>query len=565
MNPLEPFLHRPRIAYFSMEIGLRSEIHTYTGGLGVLAGDTLRTAADLELPLVGVTLISRMGHFRQTIDAQGRQVEHPDPWNPEQWCVPLDAKIAVPVGERSVWVQAWLYVLESGKGRIPVILLDTDLTENGSEDRTLTHYLYGDAEEYRLKQEMVLGLGGTRMLYALGFSIETFHMNEGHSALLGLELLRRFERPAEDVRPGESIYDVAQVRDRCLFTTHTPVEAGHDQFAYDLVRRVLDELVDLDEIKVLAGTDRLNMTRLALNLSGYINGVAKSHVRTSNSMFPGYHMHAVTNGIHPATWASPAFSDLYDRSIPEWRHEPELLIRADQIADERIWDAHTASKNILIERIKALTGTAFDPELPIMGFSRRMTAYKRADLLFSDLERLRQVARRHPFHVVLAGKAHPRDRAGRELIQAIHGYARELADTLQIIFLPNYDMDLARLLIGGADVWLNTPLRPLEASGTSGMKAALNGVPQLSVLDGWWAEGCIESVTGWSIGSDTTPEANGGDATFLYDKLETVVLPLYHENRSGWIDVMKGAITKNASYFNSHRMMRRYAAEAYLR
>ncbi len=565
MNPLEPFLHRPRIGFFSMEIGLRSQLHTYTGGLGMLAGDTLRTAADLGLPLVGVTPISREGHFRQELDEAGRQVEHPDPWTPQEWCLPLDAKIAVPIEARNVWVQAWVYVLQGATGRVPVIILDTDLAENHPEDRTITHALYGDGESYRLKQEMVLGIGGARMLTALGFTIHTYHMNEGHSALLALELLRRFERDLADVREGESVYDVAEVRERCLFTTHTPVEAGHDQFDYKTVARILDDFVDMKELRQLAGKDRLNMTRLALNLSGYINGVAKSHAKTSNSMFPGYCVHAVTNGIHPETWAAPSFARLYDRRIPEWRLEPELLLRADQIADEEIWEAHTEAKAVLAERVRALTGVGLDLERPVIGYCRRMTAYKRPDLLFCDLARLTDIASRYPFQIVLAGKAHPRDEDGKRLIEELHRHARELAGKVEVAFLPNYDMDLARLAVAGSDIWLNTPLRPLEASGTSGMKAALNGVPHLSVLDGWWAEGCVEGVTGWAIGSQSAPAANGHDGESLYGKLENTVLPLYHDDRSGWLRVMKGAITKNASYFNSHRMMRRYAAEAYIR
>jgi starch phosphorylase len=566
MNPLEPFIHTPRIAYFSMEVALRSEIPTYSGGLGVLAGDTLRAGADLELPLVGVTLVSRMGYFRQEIDAQGRQVEHPDPWHPEQWATPLQAKIAVPIEDHDVWVQAWMYSLQGGSGyQVPVILLDTDLPENSAEDRTITHYLYGGDEAYRLKQEVVLGIGGARMLQALGFKVHTYHMNEGHSALLGLELLWRFERRHRDVGPGESIYNVARVRELCLFTTHTPVEAGHDQFPYSLVERVLDDFIEPKEVKLLAGMERLNMTRLALNLSSYVNGVAKSHAVTSNHMFPGYSVHSITNGIHPPTWASSSLAGLYDAHLPDWRHEPEVLVRVDQIPDAVLWDAHVAAKRRLVEKVYTLAGVELDPDVPIIGFARRMTAYKRPDLLFTDLERLRRIAARFPVQIVVAGKAHPRDEAGKRLIEDINHCVRELADDVKAAYLPDYDMALGLAMVSGSDIWLNTPLRPREASGTSGMKAALNGVPNLSVLDGWWAEGWIEGVTGWAIGSGTNPAANGHDAQDLYDKLEATVLPLYYTDRDGWLRVMKGAITKNAYYFNSHRMMRRYATEAYIR
>jgi len=563
---LDEFIHEPRVAYFSMEIALRNEMPTYAGGLGVLAGDTVRSATDLELPIVAVSLVSRAGYFRQEIDAEGRQLEHAATWDPKRWGQQLDAKIAVPIDGRTVWIGAWLYVLEGSMGgRQPVLLLDTDLDENSSDDRQITHYLYGGDNVYRLKQEIVLGIGGVRLLQALGFVIRHFHMNEGHSALLGVELMRRFTYQAEELRPGESPYDLPRVRDLCSFTTHTPVETGHDRFPYELVQRVLDNGIDLQIIKGLAGAESLNMTRLALNLSEYVNGVAKKHAEVSNAMFPGYKVHAITNGVHPFTWATENFRQLYDHFLPGWCHEPQLLMRADCcIPDVAIWDAHVQAKQRLIEKVQSLSGVLLRPDIPIFGFARRMTAYKRPDLLFSDLERLRAIARNHPFQIVLAGKAHPRDESGKQMIAQLHMHSGELAGTVTVVYLPDYDMALSQTMTAGCDVWLNTPLPPLEASGTSGMKAAFNGVPNLSVLDGWWIEGCIEGVTGWAIG-DTAgrPDDN---ARALYDKLEQVVLPLYFsDDHGGWIRVMKGAISKNAAYFNSHRMMRRYATEAYAR
>ncbi|HEY0664941.1 MAG TPA: alpha-glucan family phosphorylase [Gallionella sp.] len=561
---LDEFIHQPRIAYFSMEIALRSEIPTYAGGLGVLAGDTMRSAADLELPMVAISLVSHAGYFRQEIDAQGRQIEHAAVWEPSRWAKPLDAKIAVQIDGRTVWIGAWLYILESHMGgRQPVLLLDTDLDENSGEDRTITHFLYGGDNVYRLKQEIVLGLGGVRLLHAIGFTIQHYHMNEGHSALLGLELMRRYTYSAEHLRPGESRYDLPRVRDLCSFTTHTPVEAGHDRFPYELVQRVLDDGFDMETIRRLAGEETLNMTRLALNLSGYINGVAKKHAEVSNEMFPSYKVYAITNGVHPYTWTVEVFRQLYDHYVPGWRHEPQLLMRADCcIPDTVIVEAHAQAKQHLIETVQAMTGVTLKADVPIFGFARRMAAYKRPDLLFTDLERLTAIARSHPFQIVLAGKAHPNDESGKRMIEQLHAHARTLADSIPVVYLPEYDMALAQTLTAGADLWLNTPLPPLEASGTSGMKAAFNGVPNLSVLDGWWLEGCLEGVTGWAIG-DATGMVDG-NARMLYDKLEQVVLPLYYE-RSGWVRVMKGAISKNASYFNTHRMMRRYATEAYTR
>ena len=563
---LNEFIHEPRIAYFSMEIALRNEIQTYAGGLGILAGDTLRSATDLELPMVAVSLASHAGYFHQEIDAQGRQTEHAATWDIKRWAKAIDAKIAVQIDGRTVWIGAWLYVLEGHMGgRQPVLLLDTDLDENSSDDRQITHYLYGGDTVYRLKQEVVLGLGGVRLLHAVGFSIRHYHMNEGHSALLGLELMRRYTYTAEHLRPGDVPYDIPRVRDLCSFTTHTPVEAGHDRYPYDLVQRVVDNDFDLETIKRLAGEENLNMTRLALNLSEYVNGVARKHAEVSTAMFPGYKVHAITNGVHPYTWTAETFRQFYDHYVPGWCHEPQLLMRADCcIPDKAILEAHAQAKQVLIDKVQALTGVTLKADVPIFGFARRMTAYKRPDLLFTDLERLRSIARNFPFQIVLAGKAHPNDENGKHLIEQLCAHARALAGTIPVVYLPDYDLALAQTLTAGADVWLNTPLPPLEASGTSGMKAAFNGVPSLSVLDGWWLEGCIEGVTGWAIGDATGMADN--NASVLYDTLEQVVLPLDYDRSDGcWVKVMKGAISKNASYFNSHRMMSRYATEAYSR
>jgi starch phosphorylase len=563
---LHPFLQRPRVGYFSMEIALRSEIPTYAGGLGVLAGDTLRAAADLGIPLVAVTLVSREGYFRQSFDDAGRQIERPDPWQPEAVLESLPAKVSVAINGRQVWIGGWLYVVEGiGGGREPVVLLDTDLPENSPQDRLITHFLYGGDLSYRLCQEIVLGIGGVRMLEALGFRIDAFHLNEGHSALLALELLRRSERPEDEVRSADERYDAPRVRAKCHFTTHTPVEAGHDRFPYDLVQAMLDDFVDAATLRRLGGEKELNTTRLALNLCGRVNGVATRHAETTTRLYPGYHVSAITNGIHPNTWAHPAVARVFDAYCPGWRAEPERLMRADaRIPDERLLAAHAEAKRELVELVRAQCGVELDPRMPLVGFARRMTQYKRPELVFTDLERLKAIAARQPFQAVFSGKAHPRDESGKCAVESLHQHIRELGASIKMAYLPNYTMATALALVGGTDVWLNTPQPPLEASGTSGMKAALNGVPSLSVLDGWWAEAYIEGVTGWAIGDDVGAEAEQGRAAgSLYDQLERVILPLF-ARPDGWVKVMKGAISRNASLFHSHRMMRRYAAEAYL-
>jgi starch phosphorylase len=570
VSTLESLTKEPKIAYFSMEIGLRTDIPTYSGGLGVLAGDTIKSSADLKLPVVAVTLISSKGYFRQELDDRGRQSAHPLPWDPSRLMTRLPAQVRVTIDRRPVAVAAWLYWVQSPTGgQIPVLFLDTDLPENTPEHRELTSFLYGRDAAYRLRQEIVLGMGGGKMLQALGVTVRKYHLNEGHSALLTLELLERFRRPIESVWHEDLIWDVERIKDLCVFTTHTPVGAGHDRFSYDLVEKVLGAPVPVPVIKRNAGEHELNMTMLALNLSRFVNGVAKRHGEVSRALFPGYEISAITNGVHSFSWTGPDMAALYDAYLPGWANDPELLVRVDNIPDDALWLAHQAAKTRLIALVKQTTGVEMQPEVLTIGFARRVTQYKRADLLFSDPKRLAEIGKGR-LQVVIAGKAHPQDVPGQRIIERLFEAIGALRDQVAVAYVADYNMDLALTIIPGSDIWLNTPRRPLEASGTSGMKATHNGVPNFSVLDGWWIEGHIEGITGWSIGApprDTEPseEDDHRDANDLYEKLERVILPLYTGNRKGWTAVMKHAIGKNASYFNSHRMMRRYVTDAYLR
>lgn len=563
---IDEFIREPKIAYFSMEIGIRSDMPTYSGGLGVLAGDTIKSAADLNLPMVAVTLLTKKGYFKQELDIFGRQIELPDEWEPYKFMTPLKEKISLFIEEREVFVGAWLYIVESMRGtKIPIIFLDTDLPENSQEDREITHYLYGGDSSYRLKQEIVLGIGGARMLDELGFEIKKYHMNEGHSALLTLELLKKFKRDIEEVWDERLVWDIDKVRSLCVFTTHTPVAAGHDKFPYEIVKKIMCEIVPLDILKELGGKEHLNMTLLALNLSQYVNGVAKRHGEVSKSMFPGYEIHAITNGVHSFTWTCDSFKRLYDKYLPGWANEPEIFVRVGRIPDDELWDAHMEAKRQLIDYVNRETQVGMNYDTLTIGFARRATAYKRADLLFTDINRLSRIGEGR-LQIIYAGKAHPKDEPGKMLIQRIFEIKERLKDKIKIVYLKNYNMELALRLISGVDLWLNTPLRPLEASGTSGMKATHNGVPNFSVLDGWWIEGHIEGYTGWSIGpSPDVPSDPERDADDLYYKLETIIIPTFYNDKKTWIRIMQNAIGKNAYYFNSHRMMRRYVTEAYIR
>ena len=584
MNP-------PKIAYFSMEIALDPTIPTYCGGLGILAGDTLRSAADLGVPLCAISLVHRKGYFHQRLDRSGHQTEEPEPWDPASRLEEQSPRVTVAIEGRTVVLRAWKHEIVGVSGFVvPVFLLDACLPENGDYHRTLTDRLYGGDPYYRLCQELILGAGGVRMLRALGLDgIKRFHMNEGHAALLGLELLS--ESAAAAGREHVLREDVETVRRQCVFTTHTPVPAGHDRFPMPMVRQVLGEgrnFLDMEDLfcpdlvghvlqregwgdacaDVFSSSNYLHMTYLALNVSHYVNGVAKRHAEVSKLMFAGYRIDAITNGVHAATWASPSFRDLFDRHIPGWKADNFSLRYALGTPDREIWQAHREAKHQLFEEIRRATGREFDVERFTIGFARRATRYKRAHLLLSDPGRLRSLAREFgPLQVVFAGKAHPGDTEGSAMIERIIRDGNALKPEIEFVYLENYAIAQAKLLTAGVDLWLNTPLPPQEASGTSGMKAALNGVPSLSILDGWWIEGCIEGVTGWAIGDGESsgtsdPGCDERDATALYDKL-AVILEIFHRQRHAYLAIMRSAIALNGSFFNTQRMMQQYVVKAY--
>ena len=568
---LKNYTSEPKIAYFSMEIGLRDDIPTFSGGLGILAGDTIKSGADMDLPLVAVTLIYHKGYFKQDIDENGCQTALPVIWDPSEILTPAPERINVTIEGRTVYIQAWIYFVESLRGGrgVPVIFLDTNLPENGEDDRGLSEHLYGGDEAYRIKQEVVLGIGGVRMLRELGFQMKKYHMNEGHSAFLTLELLHEYKKDIQAVWDESLVWDYESVKELCVFTTHTPVEAGHDRFSYDLYRNVIGDYFPENVMRSLAGEENINMTLLALNLSNDVNGVAKKHGEVSQNMFPGYKINAITNGVHSYTWTSEVFRKLYDKYLPGWANEPEIFVRVGLVPDKELWNAHIKAKKALFKYVNSTLDLDMDHEVLTIGFARRFATYKRASLLFTDIKRLEKIAS-GKIQLIYAGKAHPKDEGGKKLIEDIYSYAQKLKGKIKIAFINNYNMETALKIISGVDVWLNNPIRPLEASGTSGMKAVHNGVLNFSVLDGWWIEGHIEGDTGWSIGPEPKEikpdkEADIIDTTDLYNKLEKIIIPTYYKNRKKWINMMKSTIGKNAYYFNTHRMMRRYVTEAYIR
>lgn len=557
-----------RIAYFSMEVGLKSDMATYSGGLGVLAGDTIRSAAELKVPMAAVTLLHREGYFYQRLDENGVQTETPVQWVVEDFLEPQKPTVTVNLEGREVKLKAWKFEVPGfGDDAVPVYFLDTNVPGNSDWDRTLTDYLYGGDMHYRLCQEIILGIGGVRMLRALGHTrIERFHMNEGHAALLTLELLQEQCRAA--ARESILAEDIDAVRRKCVFTTHTPVPAGHDSFPAEEVRQVLGEHLGLQIEDQILHENALNMTHLALTLSHYINGVAKKHGEVSSHMYAPYRIDSITNGVHAATWASEPFQALFDKYIPGWRQDSFSLRYALSIPAAEIWQAHLDAKRQLIHCVNRQTNKGMDLETLTLGFARRAASYKRADLLLSNVERLREIhSQAGAFQIIYAGKAHPKDQGGKDLIRRIFQAMEALNAEVKVVYLENYDIELAKLLTSGVDIWVNTPLPPMEASGTSGMKAAFNGVPSFSVLDGWWIEGCIEGKTGWAIGHDArdqgTQHDNDQDADALYDKLANTIIPLFYHQPEKFRDMMAHCIALNGSFFNTQRMVQQYVLKAY--
>ena len=609
----------PLIAYFSAEFAVTESLPIFSGGLGVLAGDHLKSASDLGIPLVAIGLLYRNGYFRQRLDPDGRQVESyvernfdELPVQLERWPDGAPVTIELPFPGRRVQAQVW----RADVGRIRLFLLDTNLHGNWPDDREITSQLYGGDNEMRIKQEIVLGIGGYRALEALGLAPTVYHMNEGHSAFLALEHTRRLMQ-AQRLSFAEAREAAAA---SLLFTTHTPVAAGHDYFPVDRMQLYFgayaNELgLGFDEFMALGREDAGNtqesfcMTVLALRAAGYANGVSRLHGVVSREMWrdlwPGLPQAEVpighvTNGVHLPSWLAADLAALYDRVLPHsWRAgyaAPEDWRAVQSVPDEEIWSIHQQRKDELIRGVRVAlrsqlkrreagateieaAARALNPNALTIGFARRFATYKRATLLLRDRERLQALvtAADRPVQFVFAGKAHPKDAAGKEFIHEIAMLTRAAPFAGRVVFLEDYDPAIARLLVQGVDVWLNTPRRPYEASGTSGMKAAANGVLNLSVLDGWWAEaweltreyGAFGWAFGQSEGAETNELQDEHDARDLIQLLETEVVPLFYErDHAGrparWIERMKASIAANAAVFNTHRMVQEYTSRHYL-
>jgi len=549
------------IAYISMEIAVDSSIPTYSGGLGVLSGDTVRSAADLEIPMAAVCLCYSSGYFYQLFNENGEQKEKEVEWNFFYEFERVEKPITIKIENKDVLVSAWLYKIIGQSGHVlPIYLLTTDLEGNEEWMKKMTGSLYDSTSRWnRIVQEMILGIGGVRLLSSLGYNnIETYHLNEGHGSFATVELYNMLSG------------DINKVKDKVVFTTHTPVPAGHDRFDSDLIKKVFDKRMP-DEIKKRADDKgQFNMTYLGMNLSRYRNGVAKKHGEISKEMFPQYEIDSITNGIHLPFWVSKPIRKIFTRKWPNWRANPRVLQNAIELDDLDLFDAHIENKFNLISYQKGHSWNLLDEELITIGFARRFATYKRAILIFHDIDRLGKICQ-SKVQFIFAGKAHPKDQMGKDYIKKIHESAEYLYDNfgVKVVMMENYNMDLSHMLVSGVDVWLNTPERYREASGTSGMKAALNGVLNFSVQDGWWLEGFrMNPMAGWAIGPNDAKLDDPGvsndwdiDANTIYEILENEIIPTYM-NHDEWLFRSKNAISL-AAYFNTHRMIEEYAEKAY--
>ena len=601
------------IAYFSFEFGLHSSLPIYSGGLGILSGDHAKEASDLGLPFVGVGFMYPQGYFRQRVPSHGwqeavyQQLDMSQaPVRPVYDSDGNEIRVSVNLGGRQIYARVWHVQV----GRNPLYLMDTDVDENEPWDRELSARLYSGDSEMRIRQEIMLGIGGVRMLRTLGIQPSVWHMNEGHSAFLTLECIR------EKVTEGMSFEQACEaVRAQSVFTTHTPVPAGHDAFGFHLIDQYFHgfwhELgINREHFLSLGGHQEewgmaFNMTVLALRLCGQANGVSQLHGAVSRRMWQEVWsseaadevpITSITNGIHIPTWIAGELHYIFDKYLgPDWRERSDALAvwqRIAEVPDAELWPVHMALKRKLMgflqDRVRRnwidgrndptqvlTSGTLLDPEALTIGFARRFATYKRATLLFRDLERLRRILldTHRPVQIIFAGKAHPADEPGKALIQHVYNLAKHNQLGGRVAFVEDYDMHMARYLTQGVDVWLNTPRRPREASGTSGMKAALNGIPNLSVLDGWWVEG-YNGANGWAIGDerefDSQEAQDEYDANSLYRLLEDEIVPLFYSRDRdnmprGWMEIMRESIRSNAPRFSTHRMVKEYTTEMYVK
>jgi glycogen phosphorylase len=543
------------IAYLCLEIGLEADMKTYAGGLGILAGDTLKSAADLGIPMIGVTLLYKNGYFKQDIDSKGVQLASPDIWDWENKLKPTNYDFKLELENNDINIKVWKYELGGLQSNVPIYFLDADLDLNNDNIREVSQNLYTSQELTRFYQELILGVGGVKFLELLEkedteIKITKYHLNESHAGLAILPLL--------------GSYTKAEVREKIVFTTHTPIVTGHKIYELSFLEKHLGQYFEHIP-KELYRENGVNMTELCLEFSGFSNGVSKKHAVVTHEMFDEYKIEHITNGVHHLTWLNPSLTEFFDKNIPDWRLDLSKLRVVSSLFETEIHTAIDKGKARLLNFLNQKYQYEFDTEVFTIGFARRAANYKRASLIFQDKARLDKIAQKYgKLQLIFAGKAYPTDELGKEFIKEIYDISQDFTDSLYVAYIPNYDIELGKILTGGVDLWLNNPVVPQEASGTSGMKASLNGIPSLSTMDGWWLEGAVEGVTGWSVGQgEETEESELKIATDIYDKLENTILPIFYQDKQAWSQIQKNCIAINGSYFNTHRMLQEYVLKAY--
>ena len=538
------------VGYFTAEIGLWSDLSTYSGGLGVLAGDHVKSAADAEIPLVGVTLLYREGYSKQHLDSDGIQSETYPVLDPSEFLELTDITIQLPLDNQTIYARVWCANVVGQTGhKVPVYFLDTTHELNSQYHQEIGQRLYGGNDDTRIRQEYLLGVGGIQLFDHLQIELKGIHLNEGHCTFAMLELLSRG-------------WSREQLTEKSLFTTHTPVPAGHDRFEWSLVKEIMGDKLPDDAQELVRnagdseGGNRCSMSHLAVALSTSVNAVSILNAEVAQTMFSEKKIIPITNGVHHPTWTSSTMTKLFDEHLPEWKANPNRLKEAQKIPTEALKQARNENRKHLRDLVRNETGVEFEEHRLTIGFARRFATYKRANLVFHDLEKLREIgAGRIQF--VFSGKAHPKDEGGKQLIRDIFASAKTVEEEIPVAFLENYSMATGLAMTSGVDIWLNNPIRPLEASGTSGMKAAMNGVPNCSILDGWWPEACKHGINGWAIGNAEDDRNDPRDAANIYSTLQNDVLPSWERKDETWANIMRESIASSAG-FTGRRMIEDY-------
>jgi glycogen phosphorylase len=545
----------PKIGFISMEFGINSKMNTYCGGLGILSGDIIKSCTDMEVKMTGFSILYKKGWFKQKIDDNGYQVIEDDIWDYNALLIDTQKHFKIVIKNVITEVKIWEYKVKSSVNNFEnsIYFLDVDIEGNDPIIRQCSNNIYSTNKDIFYCQQVLLSLGIVELEKELDLNIDIYHLNESHAVFHILNLLSK--------------YNENEVKSKMVFTSHTPLETAHQKFNLDILKQYISKDLVKKIPASLIQNNEINLTKLALYYSKFSNAVAKRHEEVSDKMYPEFQLDHVTNGVHAETWACSGLGEIFDKYINGWRQDPYLLRQVGVIPDEILEESHMKNKINLCNHVNALYDKGLDPNVFTIGFARRTVGYKRANMILTEMDRLKNISKKFgKLQIIFAGKAYPTDKEGIELIKSLLDACKMQDNNLKIAFIENYNMDIAKKMVLGVDLWLNNPIPPLEASGTSGMKASLNGIPNFSILDGWWVEGHIEGITGWSIGQDLCV----GDfcqlieIEDLYAKLENQIFNAWNDKKQ-WSLIRKSCIALNGPYFNTHRVVQEYILKAYLK